>query len=138
MKISQNKNSIIILNKSDLKSLINENNNEFKNVSKNIIKISALNGEGIEKLYYCISEMFSLNEINLDNEVIVTNIRHKNLISKALENVRKAKDAVNDNMPVDIVAIFIKDVLEDLANITGEAVTEDIINEIFSRFCLGK
>ena len=82
--------------------------------------------------------MFSLNEINLDNDVIITNLRHKNLISKAVENVKKAKNAVKENMPVDITAIFIKDVLEDLGNITGEVVTDDIINEIFSKFCLGK
>ena len=82
--------------------------------------------------------MFSLNEINIDNDVIITNLRHKNLISKAIENVKKARDTVNDSMPIDIVAIFIKDILEDLGNITGEFVTEDIINEIFSKFCLGK
>ena len=60
------------------------------------------------------------------------------MISKAIENVKKAIDTVNNNMPIDIIAIFIKDILEDLGNITGEFVTEDIINEIFSKFCLGK
>ena len=82
--------------------------------------------------------MFSLNEINLDNDVIITNIRHKNLISKAIENVKEARKTIEENMPVDIVAIFIKNILEDLGNITGEFVTDDIINEIFSKFCLGK
>lgn len=82
--------------------------------------------------------MFSLEEINVDNDVIITNLRHKNLISKAIENVKKAKKTVEENMPIDIIAIFIKDILEDLGNITGEIVTDDIINEIFSKFCLGK
>ena len=82
--------------------------------------------------------MFSLNEINIDNDVIITNLRHKNLISKAVENVKKARDTVQDDMPIDIIAIFVKDILEDLGNITGEFVTDDIINEIFSKFCLGK
>ena len=65
-------------------------------------------------------------------------LRHKNLIHKAMENVEKAKQSLNENMPSDIVAIFIKDILESLGEITGEEVTENIINEIFSRFCLGK
>ena len=82
--------------------------------------------------------MFSLDEINFDNDVIITNLRHKNLISKAIENVKKSRNTVNENMPIDIVSIYIKDILEDLGNITGEFVTDDIINEIFSRFCLGK
>ena len=82
--------------------------------------------------------MFNLNEINFDNDLIITNVRHKNLISKSVENVKKAKESIKDNMPLDIIAIFIKDILEDLANITGEMVTEDIINEIFAKFCLGK
>ena len=60
------------------------------------------------------------------------------MINKALESVKKAKDAIKDKMPIDIIAIFIKDILEDLGNITGEIVTDDIIDEIFSKFCLGK
>ena len=98
-------------------------------MSNKILKISALNGEGLEDLYNTIAKMFSLNEINLDNEVIITNLRHKNLISKALLNVNKAQDALKEN---------IKDILEELWNITGDVVTDDIINEIFSKFCLGK
>lgn len=138
LKIIKNKKSIILLNKADLNSILDENDIRFKNITENIVKISALNGEGLEKLYSIISKMFSLNEINLDNDVIITNLRHKNLISKAIENVKKTRDTVEENMPLDIIAIFIKDILEDLGNITGEFVTDDIINEIFSKFCLGK
>ena len=89
-------------------------------------------------MYDKIAEMFSLNQINLDNEVLITNVRHKNIISKALQNVKKANEAILVNMPIDIVTIYIKEILEDLGEITGEYVTEDIINEIFSKFCLGK
>ncbi len=138
LDIIKEKKAIILLNKCDLNSVIDENLKEFDGVKNNIIKISALEGIGLEKLYNSISNMFSLNEINLDNGVIVTNIRHKNLISKAIKNAEKAKEAVNNSIPIDIIAIFIKDILEDLGNITGEVVTEDIINEIFSKFCLGK
>ena len=138
LNIIKNKKSIILLNKADLNSVLTENDAKFKEITENVIKISALNGEGLEKLYNLISKMFSLEEINVDNDVIVTNLRHKNLISKAIENVKKAKNTVQENMPIDIIAIFIKDILEDLGNITGEVVTDDIINEIFSKFCLGK
>lgn len=138
LDITKNKKSIILLNKADLNSVLTENDSRFKEITENVIKISALNGEGLEKLYSLISKMFSLEEINVDNDVIITNLRHKNLISRAIENVKKAKDTVEQNMPIDIIAIFVKDILEDLGNITGEIVTDDIINEIFAKFCLGK
>ena len=138
LDLIKGKKSIVILNKIDLNAILSENDHRFTNVSDNILKLSALNGEGLEKLYETISKMFSLNEINLDNEIVITNLRHKNLISKALINVKKSEEAIEQNMPVDIIAIFIKDILEDLGNITGDIVTDDIINEIFSKFCLGK
>ena len=138
LDIIKNKKSIILLNKSDLNCILKENDERFTNISDNVLKISALEGNGLEVLYELIAKMFSLNEINLDNDVIITNIRHKNLISKAIENVKEARKTIEENMPVDIVAIFIKNILEDLGNITGEFVTDDIINEIFSKFCLGK
>ena len=138
LEIAKKKKSIIILNKLDLESKINEEDLRLKKASDNIIKISALNNMGIEKLYKTITELFNLNEINLDNEVVITNVRQKNFISQAIKNVKKTKETVQQQMPLDIVAIFIKDILEDLGNITGEIVTEDIIDEIFAKFCLGK
>ena len=132
------KNVIVVLNKIDLNTIIDENNEKLRDVSKNIIKISALNETGIEELYDCISKLFNLNEINVDNEIIITNLRHKNLISKAIINVQKARETLENSMPSDIIAIYIKDILESLGEITGEEVTENIINEIFSKFCLGK
>lgn len=138
LNIIEGKKSIILLNKVDLNCVLEDNDSCFRNVTDYVVKISALNGDGLEYFYSIISKMFSLDEINLDNDVIITNLRHKNLISKAIENVKKARETVLDNMPIDIIAIFIKDILEDLGNITGEFVTDDIINEIFSKFCLGK
>ena len=138
LEIAKNKKTIIILNKMDLKPIIDEYDERLKQASKNIIKISALNNIGLDNLYNSITNLFELNEINLDNETVITNVRHKNLISKAIENLKKAKEAIEKEMPLDIIAIFIKDILDDLGNITGEIVSEDIINEIFSRFCLGK
>lgn len=138
LKLAKNKKSIVILNKIDLNSKIREDDQRLKETSECIIKISALNNIGIDKLYDEITNLFNLNEINLDNDIVITNIRHKNLISKAIENVKKTKENVKKEMPLDIIAIFIKDILEDLGNITGEIVTDDIIDEIFAKFCLGK
>ena len=93
---------------------------------------------GIEDLYNKITEIFNLNQINVDNDIVITNIRHKNLISKAIESVNKSEETIKNNMPIDVVALFLKEILENLGNITGDFVTEDIINDIFSKFCLGK
>ena len=138
LDLIKNKKSIILLNKSDLDSKLNEDDERFTNISNNVLKISALNKSGIELLYEKISNLFNLNEINLDNEILITNIRHKNIISNTLRNVKKANEALNMSMPIDIITIYIKEILEDLGEITGELVSEDIINEIFSKFCLGK
>ena len=138
LDIIKNKNVIILLNKSDLNSEIKENDERLLGVTKNILKISALKKEGIEELYNKISEMFNINKINLDNEILITNIRHKNIISNAIINIKKAKEQIELNMPIDIITIYINDVLENLSEITGEVVTEEIINDIFSKFCLGK
>ena len=138
LEIAKEKKSIIILNKIDLNKKLNKDNKRLTEASRYIIEISALNNLGIENLYDEIAKMFNLNEINLDSELIITNIRHKNLISMAIENIKKTRESIENKMPLDIVAISIKDILEDLGNITGEIVTDDIIDEIFSKFCLGK
>lgn len=138
LKLAKTKKSILLLNKMDLDVKIDEKDPRLCEASSNILKISALNRSGIEKLYDMITNLFHLDEIILDNENVITNVRQKNLIGKAIENVKKAKETIANQMPLDIIAIFIKDILEDLGNITGEVVNEDIINEIFSKFCLGK
>lgn len=138
LKIIKNKKAIILLNKSDLNSELNDDDKKFTSVTQNIIKISALKGEGLENLYKLISKMYNLEEINLDNDAIITNLRQKNLITKAIENLKKTRETLEKNMPIDIIAIYMKEILENLGSITGEVVTDDIINEIFSKFCLGK
>ena len=138
LELIKNKKAIIIINKIDLKSILQEDDPRFKEISQHILKISALNAIGIEQLYQEITDLFQLNEINLDNEIMVTNIRHKNLITKSIHHIKKTKEDITKKMPLDIIAISIKDILEDLGNITGEMVSEDIINEIFAKFCLGK
>ena len=79
-----------------------------------------------------------MHDISSNNEVLITNERHKKQINKAKENIERAINSLKDNMPVDILSIHIKEALNDLGEITGENVSENIINEIFSKFCLGK
>lgn len=138
LELIKNKNAIIVLNKTDLNHNILKNNQKIKETNKTIIEISALEKEGIVNLYHEISKMFGLNQINLENDTLITNIRHKSLIDQAIENTNKAEETIKQNMPLDIIAIYMKNILEDLGEITGENVSEEIINEIFSKFCLGK
>ena len=137
LKMVEPKKTIIILNKIDLKPIVDKDTDLISNF-KNVVKISALKKEGIEDIYQKISQMFNFNEIDLDNEIVITNERHKNIIKKAIENINKAEESIDKNMPVDIVAISIKEVLANLGEITGDVASEEIINEIFARFCLGK
>lgn len=137
LNLAKDKNSIIVLNKNDLDVKLdeyNENINEFKH----IVKISAKENQGIEELYDKIAELFNLNKITLNNEVIITNQRHKDLINKALNNLYKSKETLITGLPIDFAEISLKDSLVNLGSITGEEASEEIINEIFSRFCLGK
>lgn len=138
LNLIKGKKVIILLNKIDLNSKIDENDPRLLDVSRDIIKVSALNNLGIDKLYEKITDLFNLDQINLDNEVLITNLRQKNLITKAIEHIQETKNTMSNNMPLDIVAISIKEILEDLGSITGDEVSEDIIDEIFSKFCLGK
>ena len=138
LEIIKGKKVIILLNKIDLQQKIHKEDEEFKKVTNSVIEISALNNIGIDYLYEEITNLFEINEINIDNDIVITNIRHKNLIHQAIVTIEKTKETIQKKMPIDIVAVYIREILEDLGNITGEFVTEDIINEIFSKFCLGK
>ena len=138
LNIIKNKKSIILLNKKDIGDFNLENDENIKKASSNIIKISAKTGDGIEEIYKKVSELFKTNEIKMNDGVIITNIRHKNQVDKAIGSVNEAIESNNSGLPIDIVSIPIKQILSDLSAITGEDVAEDIINEIFSKFCLGK
>lgn len=137
LDILNDKNAIIVLNKTDIMS-VGPDEDIFNNMNKKIIKISAKTQEGVEELLECMVKMVSNEEIKADGELLVINARHKALISKAENALQKAIDTINSGMPIDVIAIYIKDILEELGKITGESVTDDIISEIFSKFCLGK
>ena len=138
LDLIEGKKTIILINKIDLgKNLIKENE-KLKKFKNNIIEFSTINETGLDKLYNKIEELFKLNELDCENTEIITNNRHKQQILLALEDVVKGRESLEAHMPVDITAICLKDILERLAEITGENVSEDIINEIFKKFCLGK
>lgn len=138
LKLIENKKAIILINKVDLnKNLVKENEN-IKNIKNDIIEFSTVNEKGLDELYEKIEEMFQLNELASDNTEIITSNRQKQQILFALESVEKARNGIKENMPTDIIAICLKDILDSLSEITGENVSEEIINKIFAKFCLGK
>lgn len=138
LDLLKTKKAIILLNKIDEKDKHLEQVKEIKELNKPILKISAKNKQGLEALYEQILKMFELKEIELNDGNLITNVRHKEHIRKAINYVNEAKNAVEQNLPIDIVSVPVKQILEQLSSITGENVSEDIINEIFSKFCLGK
>ena len=138
IELIKNKKAIILLNKIDIEDKKMDEDENIAVLNKKTIKISTKTKENVEKLYNAISEMFENSEIENGEGAIVTNVRHKNQIILAIDNVNKAIETIETKMPIDIIAIYVKQILEELSKITGDNVSEDIINEIFSKFCLGK
>ncbi len=136
LNIVEQKNAIILLNKIDLEKRANLT--EIRDLGKPIVEISVKNKMGVDTLYQEISNYFHFNEIALDGETIVSNNRHKSLIINAHNNVKKVQGIMEQNLPIDMISSYLKEIIEELGKITGDSVTEDVINEIFAKFCLGK
>lgn len=135
LELIKNKKAIILINKVDLnKNFIKEN----QEIKKDAIEFSTISEKGIDELYEKIEEMFNLKEIEADNSEIITCSRQKQHIMQAINALNEAEKSAQNLMPLDITAICLKNILEELSEITGENVSEDIINEIFKKFCLGK
>ncbi len=128
----KNKNHILIKNKIDIED------KKIEIDDPNIVKISAKTCEGIEELETKIEEIFNLKNLDSDNELIITNIRHKDLINKARKGLVKANDTVKEGLPVDMISINIQEAIKDLCEILGESISEDVLNRIFEKFCVGK
>ena len=137
LNLIKNKNAIIVINKEDLGEP-NKEVIEKLNIGKPTIKISAIQNKGIEDIYETIIKLFEMDKIKQNDSFVITNVRHKQAIEKAKKYTEQAIKTINDKMPIDIVAVEIKNILDELGNITGTNVTEDIIKDIFSKFCLGK
>lgn len=131
------RNSIILLNKKDL-NISKLNKEQLQEYSNNILEVSIKENEGIDEIYDKMVEIFNVGKIDTDNTAIITNIRHKQAIKNAKDSIKQAVEVIESLMPIDITAIYFKQGIEEINKITGENVTEDIINEIFSKFCLGK
>jgi tRNA modification GTPase len=135
INLIKDRNAIIVLNKIDI---INKKIEKLENLNKPIIKISTKTREGVDKLYEKIAEIFKLNEMASNGEVIISNKRHQYLIKNAAKEISNAQEALKNNMPVELISSNLRNAMEELGKITGETVTDDVIKEIFSKFCLGK
>ena len=138
LEIIKDKECIILLNKIDVLSENIELEKCLKSINKNILKISAMEDIGIQQLFDKIVEIYSFNNDSLSNDVLISNERHKNLIQKARIEIDEAINAAENDMYIDIISIYINNAMNYLAEITGNNVTDDVINEIFKKFCLGK
>lgn len=138
LEIIKDKKCIILLNKIDILPENTDLENKLKLINKNILKISAMEDIGIQLLYDKIIELYSFNTESLSKDVLISNERHKNLIQKAKMEINEAINAAENDMYIDIISIYITNAMNYLAEITGNNVTDDVIDEIFKKFCLGK
>jgi tRNA modification GTPase len=137
LEILKGKKAIILLNKSDLKPVITREILEEK-TKEPIILISAKEEQGVELLEHKIKEMFFQGELSFNDEVYITNIRHKKALEDAYNSLLMVEESINMDMPEDFYSIDLMNSYESLGSIIGESVGEDLVNEIFSKFCTGK
>lgn len=133
LKKLENKNHIIVINKCDLESKLKLPDNTY-----NIIKISALEDKGIDELKEKIKELYNFENIETEDLTYLTNARSISLLEKAYECLDSIKAGLDNNMPIDMVEIDIKDMWNILGEITGETYQDELIDQLFSQFCLGK
>ena len=133
----QDKKAVVLLNKSDLDTVVTENMIKSY-IEKPILSISAKEESGIRELEDTLKDMFFHGEILFNDEVYITNIRHKTALQDAYDSLVKVNVSIENNMPEDFYSIDLLDAYESLGSITGETIGEDLVNEIFSKFCMGK
>ena len=139
LELIKNKKCIVLLNKSDLESVISLEELQDKLGSDAwIIKTSTKENTGMEDFEKAVTEMFFKGDISIENEVMITNVRHKEALQDALLSLEEVKKSLEMNMPEDFFSIDLMNAYACLGTIIGEEVGEDMINEIFSKFCMGK
>ena len=137
ISLIQNKNVIVLLNKSDMEQVVNPE--DLKNLNKfSMVSISAKNETGLDKLEHAIKDMFFNGEISFNEEIYITNVRHKTLLQEALDSLHMVKDGINQGMSEDFLTIDLMTAYEKLGMIIGEEVEDDLADRIFSKFCMGK
>ena len=129
----KDKNYIIVINKCDL-----DNKLEISNEFKNIVKISALENKGIDELKELITKIYNLDKIELEDMSYLTNSRSIALLEQAYEILKEAEKNIELDIPVDMVEIDIKEAWNKLGEIIGETYQDELIDQLFSQFCLGK
>ena len=133
----QDKKAIVLLNKSDLDAKTDAAILQER-LDKPILSISAKNNTGIHELEKLIEEMFFSGKLSFNDEVYITNIRQKNALAEAESSLKMVLQSIDDGMPEDFFTIDMMNAYEVLGTIIGESVGEDLVNEIFSKFCMGK
>lgn len=137
ISLIQNKNVIVLLNKSDMEQVVKPE--DLKNLNKfSMVSISAKNETGLDKLEHAIKDMFFNGEISFNEEIYITNVRHKTLLQEALDSLHMVKDGINQGMSEDFLTIDLMTAYEKLGMIIGEEVEDDLADRIFSKFCMGK
>ena len=137
MELLDEQHSIVLLNKSDLTPVTTEETVK-KHLNAKVISISAKNHTGIQELEDTIKEMFFHGEVSFNDEVYITNVRQKTSLQEALDSLHLVMQSIEDGMPEDFYSIDLMNAYEELGKIIGEAVEDDLVNEIFSKFCMGK
>ena len=137
MELLRGRKSIVIYNKTDLASAVDMGSLKEKTGSQ-VIPVSVVEETGVEELEKAIREMFFQGEISFDDEVYITNARHKEALTDALASLKMVEQSIIDDMPEDFFSIDLMSAYESLGRIIGESVGEDLVNEIFSKFCMGK
>lgn len=137
LEIIKNKKVIVLLNKTDIDRVVDiEQLNEIP--KEDIIEFSAKAGLGMDELEEKIKDMFYSGEITFNDQVYITNARHKEALENSYNSLLKVKESVDAGMPEDFYSIDLMDAYEQLGLIIGESVEDDLVNEIFSKFCMGK
>lgn len=137
IEMLRSKKAIILLNKTDLQMITSEEMLKER-IDKPVIPVSAKENKGIDLLELTLKEMFFHGEISFNDEVYITNIRHKTALADALSSLRQLRESIEMGMPEDFYSIDLMSAYEELGGIIGESVGEDLVNEIFSKFCMGK
>ena len=130
--------TIVLLNITDLDRVIDLDKIKEYIAEENIIEISALQHEGIEKIHDKIEEMVFAGTVRNSSDLVVTNSRHKDALYKAKQSIEDALNAIESYMPLDFVEVDFKNIWDYLGYINGDTVTEDLLDTIFSNFCIGK
>lgn len=133
----EGKKAIILLNKTDLDPVVSEESLRMR-MSHPVIPVSAKEEQGIDALEQQIKDMFFDGELSFNDEVYITNIRHKTALEDSKKSLEMVENSIELQMPEDFFSIDLMSAYESLGSIIGESVGEDLVNEIFSKFCTGK